>query len=301
MKYTEVKYLYRDEENNKKHNTVYLEGELTSDEKDEIFQKCQECVGSYRFIPSQVGLPAARFDDYRDDIDGSWFELNSLETVELKIPTYDLSEPKAAQRLLENFRAVVKWNEASETQAATPSGNGGRAPLTGYERFQLQWMMDHGYSLTALMESIHEFWSDPYTPNDTIPELFREWEQDVGFGSEIWPCEAEYLDSAESENDVYRKVKEFEAYQKETDLDDIREWFENLSDEDIQGSYGIARKELEPLFPEMAALMRKRIDDDDEWTYHRDYAIEESLRRYKKRCGDAEQQESGEERRNDET
>ena len=27
-----------------------------------------------------------------------------------------------------------------------------------------------------------------------IQELFQEWEQDRGFGSEIWPCEAEWAE-----------------------------------------------------------------------------------------------------------
>lgn len=287
MKYTEVEYMYRDNENNKKSAIMVLEGELSDNEVQEIYEKCRyEAIGdTSMFIPTQVGLPEVRFDDFQPDIDGPWCELLTIKSLEAEEKDCDsVLMTFTAQQLLENFRAVEKWNEntVSQVQTATPSEKGGRAPLTGYERFQLQWMMDHGYSLKALMDAIHEFWSDPCVPNDTIPELFREWEQDVGFGSEIWPCEAEYLASAESADDAYRKVKEFEAYQKENDMEDIKGQFEFYTDSDIEETYGMTRKEIEPLFPEMAVLMRKRIDDSDEWTYHRDYAIKETLRQHKK-------------------
>lgn len=68
--------------------------------------------------------------------------------------------------------------------------------MSDYEKFQLQWMIDHGHSLHELLEELERAqYDDP--ENDAristpITELFREWEQDRGFGSEIWPCEAEY-------------------------------------------------------------------------------------------------------------
>lgn len=64
-----------------------------------------------------------------------------------------------------------------------------------YEQFKLQWMIDHGYTLSDLMECmeimIHE---DRLDGNQTkLPELFARWEFGVGFGDfEIWPCFEEY-------------------------------------------------------------------------------------------------------------
>lgn len=68
--------------------------------------------------------------------------------------------------------------------------------MTEYQKYQLQWMIDHGYSLNDLvMELTNLQYDDPEdirrisTP---IFELYCEWEMDVGFGSEIWACEEEW-------------------------------------------------------------------------------------------------------------
>ena len=70
--------------------------------------------------------------------------------------------------------------------------------MSDYERFQLQWMIDHGHSLRELMEELQSLQYDDPEDSDRIStpvkELFEEWEQDRGFGSEIWPCEDEYKD-----------------------------------------------------------------------------------------------------------
>lgn len=68
--------------------------------------------------------------------------------------------------------------------------------MSDYEKFQLQWMIEHGHSLRELMEELERVqYDDP--ENDVrmstpITELFAEWGADRGFGSEIWPCEEEY-------------------------------------------------------------------------------------------------------------
>lgn len=76
--------------------------------------------------------------------------------------------------------AEIKWDELS---------NG---TLTPYERYQLQWMQDHGHSIEELMDELTEFqYDDPEDSNqitDPVFELFEQWEQDCGFGSEIWAC-----------------------------------------------------------------------------------------------------------------
>lgn len=68
--------------------------------------------------------------------------------------------------------------------------------MTDYEKFQLQWMIDHGHSLRELMDELQSLqYNDPDDSDrisTPITELFGEWEADRGFGSEIWPSEAEY-------------------------------------------------------------------------------------------------------------
>lgn len=62
--------------------------------------------------------------------------------------------------------------------------------MSGYERFKLQWMISHGHSLSDLMRRLQTLqYDDPEVP---VVKLFSEWEADVGFGGEIWPCEAEW-------------------------------------------------------------------------------------------------------------
>lgn len=70
--------------------------------------------------------------------------------------------------------------------------------MDAYKRFKLEWMLAHGYTLEELMQELQGIQYEDPEDSDTISrpitELFEEWEQEVGFGSEIWPCYAEYLD-----------------------------------------------------------------------------------------------------------
>lgn len=89
--------------------------------------------------------------------------------------------------------------------------------MSDYETFQLQWMIDHGHSLRELMEELQSLqYEDPEDSDrisTPITELFAEWEAERGFGSEIWPCEAEY----ESREKVERYLDElYELVERET-------------------------------------------------------------------------------------
>ena len=89
--------------------------------------------------------------------------------------------------------------------------------MSDYEKFQLQWMMDREHSLRELMEELQSLqYEDPEDSDrisTPITELFAEWEAERGFGSEIWPCEAEY----ESREKVERYLDElYELVERET-------------------------------------------------------------------------------------
>ena len=68
--------------------------------------------------------------------------------------------------------------------------------MTDYQKYQLQWMIDHGYSLQGLMRELTEFQYDDPEDSDRIStpisELFNEGESDREFGSEILVCEEEW-------------------------------------------------------------------------------------------------------------
>lgn len=68
--------------------------------------------------------------------------------------------------------------------------------MTEYQKYQLQWMIDHGYSLDDLIQELTNMQYDDPEDSDRIStpisELYDEWVIDVGFGSEIWACEGEW-------------------------------------------------------------------------------------------------------------
>lgn len=89
--------------------------------------------------------------------------------------------------------------------------------MSDYETFQLQWMIDREHSLRELMGELQSLqYGDPEDSDrisTPITELFTEWEAERGFGSEIWPCEAEY----ESREKVERYLDElYELVERET-------------------------------------------------------------------------------------
>ena len=97
--------------------------------------------------------------------------------------------------------------------------------MGNYEKYQLQWLIYHGYSLKDLMTELTRLqYEDPEDAKriaTPIDQLFAEWEADVGFGSEIWPCKEEWrvceLTKAISErNKAYRTIAKhlFRAHRK---------------------------------------------------------------------------------------
>lgn len=58
--------------------------------------------------------------------------------------------------------------------------------MTEYQKYQLQWMIDHGYSLDDLIQELTNMQYDDPEDSDRIStpisELYDEWVIDVGFG-----------------------------------------------------------------------------------------------------------------------
>lgn len=69
---TKIEYLYRDADNYKVHNACVVRGEITDQQKAAIINSLDD--GVY-FIPSKVGLPEGRFQEYDPEVDHKWFEL----------------------------------------------------------------------------------------------------------------------------------------------------------------------------------------------------------------------------------
>lgn len=64
--------------------------------------------------------------------------------------------------------------------------------MTDYEQYCLNWLIDHNHSLPDLMNEMEEYRKNTATTN--IVQLFKEWENDIGFHGEIYACEDEYYD-----------------------------------------------------------------------------------------------------------
>lgn len=68
--------------------------------------------------------------------------------------------------------------------------------MSEYEKYQLQWMLAHGHSLRELIDELTELqYGDPEDSDQIstpVADLFVQWAQDCGFGSEIWAREAEW-------------------------------------------------------------------------------------------------------------
>ena len=75
--------------------------------------------------------------------------------------------------------------------------------MSEYEKYQLRWMISHGYSIRDLIQELTDMqYSDPEDSDrisTPILELFDEWVADIGFSSEIWACEAEWKECEGSE------------------------------------------------------------------------------------------------------
>lgn len=61
--------------------------------------------------------------------------------------------------------------------------------LTDYERYQLEWMIDHGHSLKEFVQGLDLVDRDGI---DSLEEAYTIWENDYGFGGEVFSNEREF-------------------------------------------------------------------------------------------------------------
>lgn len=112
---TKIEYLYRDADNYKVWNTCVVCGEITEQQKETIINSLD---GGEYFIPSKVGLPEKRFENYDAEVDHDWFELqkDSFDDTDLP-PTVDIT----ASELADSFaRWAGRWEEVEPDMAKRP-------------------------------------------------------------------------------------------------------------------------------------------------------------------------------------
>lgn len=146
--------------------------------------------------------------------------------------------------------------------------------MTDYQKYQLQWMLDHNYSLEDLINRLQEIQEDiNLSPSNesqlqTIRYIFSEFETTGFTGAELWACEDEWenndklvLDDSLTEQEIFEKVRL--QYTKEDILEKIKE----ITDEDVL-YYPKIYKEIESnnrdrLLNRIAAVFEDRIGDND--------------------------------------
>lgn len=83
--------------------------------------------------------------------------------------------------------------------------------MTNYQRYQLEWMLDHNYSLEDLLNGLQEAQANADEEGAVpIRDLFGEWEFNHGFDGAIWVCEDEWNDSEAQEDACARIISAVE-------------------------------------------------------------------------------------------
>jgi hypothetical protein len=62
-----------------------------------------------------------------------------------------------------------------------------------YEKYRLDWMLSHGYTLVDLIAELEKMREEESTTS--LQSLFEDWEYGFGFNSEIWVCYEEFMDN----------------------------------------------------------------------------------------------------------
>ena len=81
-----------------------------------------------------------------------------------------------------------------------------------YEKYKLDWLLKHGYTLTDLINELDKMQEE--NPDDSVSQLFNDWEYGFGFGSEIWVCYKEFLDNEYLDMGYMRHLLNWEEYEK---------------------------------------------------------------------------------------
>lgn len=70
-----------------------------------------------------------------------------------------------------------------------------------YERFKLQWMVDHGYTLTDFVKILDEI-AEESADNESVFEYYDAFESDIGFNGELYPSFYEWFNNERKDNEI---------------------------------------------------------------------------------------------------
>ena len=68
--------------------------------------------------------------------------------------------------------------------------------MTPYQKYKLQRLIDHNYSLDDLIQELENYINQESSDiKINLSKAFEEWESNIGFKSEIYACEEEFNDA----------------------------------------------------------------------------------------------------------
>ena len=98
--------------------------------------------------------------------------------------------------------------------------------LTGYKKYQLEWMIEHGYSLEDLMLRMDDIVDDLYHRSDRpLPSEAMEEFEELGFKqSEIWACEDDWEQNEDQEENDKENICPVCGHEIEYDFDEQEQY-----------------------------------------------------------------------------
>lgn len=80
-----------------------------------------------------------------------------------------------------------------------------------YEKYKLDWLMRHGYSLTDLIREVNSLQDEFISTKQAYLAFVNEY----GFNGEIWSCYNEFLDNEYKDKEYIKSIlnpQEFKLY-----------------------------------------------------------------------------------------
>lgn len=167
-------------------------------------------------------------------------------------------------------QAAALWNSRSAARAATIS--------------EMEPLKDRDAALEELWAKFADVPMNPET--EKLEAAFLHFPAGTN-RMEVW----RWFDDRHSKGVLFllygvqadgRRCEAVWGTRNQNDIEDVQSYIEQFSDADLQSKYHVDRDTICKLIPAAAAKMRKFIDNDDSWTFHRDSAIERTVKDYLK-------------------
>lgn len=81
-----------------------------------------------------------------------------------------------------------------------------------YEKYKLWWMINHEFTLKNLVDQIQSCVEEDGNKNINLESAFINWEDEYGFGGEIWACYDEFLDHEYKNKDIMKEILDVKSY-----------------------------------------------------------------------------------------